>query len=186
MKDNEIIELYFQRDERAISETQKKYGAYCKSIAKNILSDNFDVEECENDTYNAVWNSIPPQNPENFTAYIGKITRNISLKALRSKTAEKRKGSEATLSLEELSDCISISPSITDELDTKETSKLISDFLRGLSKTERQIFVCRYWYCDSISDICLRFGFGESKVKTMLMRTRKKLASHLIEKGVYL
>lgn len=186
MKDNEIIELYFKRDENAIVETQIKYGKYCKSIANNILSDISDAEECENDTYNAMWNSIPPQKPENLSAYIGKITRNISLKALRSKNAEKRKGNEAMLSLEELEECISLSTSIIDELDTEEVSKLISDFLRSLPKTERQIFVCRYWYCDPISSICDRFGFRESRVKMILMRTRKKLAAHLTEKGVYL
>ena len=186
MKDNEILELYFLRDERAIAETKAKYGKYCQSIAKNILSDNCDAEECENDTYNAAWNSIPPQRPENLSAYLGKITRNIALKALRSKNAEKRKGSEAILSLDELEDCISCDKSISDELDNEELARIISDFLRSLKKTERQIFVCRYWYCDSIADICFRFGLGESKVKMMLLRTRNKLAKHLTEKGVYL
>lgn len=186
MNDIEILDLFFSRDERAITETKRKYGSFCKKIALNILNNREDAEECENDTYLAAWNTIPPQKPLHFSAYLGKITRNISLKALRKRTAEKRLGNEGTLSLEELEDCIPDNKSLSEATNTEELSNIISDFLRALPKTERQIFICRYWYCDSIASICSEFGFGESKVKMMLLRTRKKLADHLTEKGAYL
>lgn len=186
MDDNKIIELYFARDEKAIEETRKKYGKYCLKIAFNILGSREDAEECENDTYLGIWNSIPPTKPRVFSAFIGRITRNLSLKALRAKTADKRRTSEALVSLDELGECIPNAESFADELEQSELAEIINSFLRSLNAIERRVFVCRYWYCDSISDICEQFGFGQSKVKMILLRTRERLLTYLKERGVFI
>ena len=185
MDDNRIIELYFARDEQAITETRDKYGKYCRKIAFNILSNREDAEECENDTYLGVWNAVPPTRPKVFSAFIGRITRNISLKKLRAKTADKRRSNESIISLDELGECIPDGQSFADSLEEGELAEIINSFLGTLNATERRVFVCRYWYCDSISDICDRFGFGQSKVKMMLMRTRERLLTYLKERGVF-
>ncbi|MBQ8408686.1 MAG: sigma-70 family RNA polymerase sigma factor [Clostridia bacterium] len=184
MDDNKIIELYFARDEQAISETKAKYGKYCLKIAYNVLGNYEDAEECENDTYLGVWNAIPPTRPQMFSAFIGRITRNLSLKKLRARVAEKRQGSEAVISLDELGDCVPDGQSFDEGLNEKELAEIISLFLRSLNVTERKVFVCRYWYCDPISDICSQFGFSQSKVKMMLLRTRQKLSTYLQERGI--
>ena len=186
MDDNKIIELYFARDEQAITETKDKYGKYCLKIAFNVLGNYEDAEECENDTYLGVWNTIPPARPQMFSAFIGRITRNISMKKLRSKTADKRQGSEALLSLDELGECIPDGQGFADSLEEYELAEIINSFLNSLNTTERRVFVCRYWYCDSIADICNQFGFGQSKVKMMLLRTREKLSIYLKERGVFI
>ncbi len=186
MDDNKIIELYFARDERAISETKDKYGKYCLKIAYNVLGNHEDAEECENDTYLGVWNAIPPTRPQIFSAFIGRITRNLSLKALRAKTADKRRTTEALVSLDELGECIPNEQSFADELDEGELAEIINSFLGSLNVTERRVFVCRYWYCDSIADICEQFSFGQSKVKMMLLRTRERLLTYLKERGVFI
>ena len=185
MDDNKIIELYFARDEQAITETKDKYGKYCLKIAFNVLGNYEDAEECENDTYLGVWNTIPPARPQMFSAFIGRITRNISMKKLRSKTADKRQGSEALLSLDELGECIPDGQGFADSLEEYELAEIINSFLNSLNTTERRVFVCRYWYCDSIADISNQFGFGQSKVKMMLLRTREKLSAYLNERGVF-
>ena len=184
MDDNSIIELYFARDEQAISETKNKYGKYCLKIAYNVLGNSEDAEECENDTYLGVWNAIPPSRPQIFSAFIGRIARNISLKMLRAKTADKRRSSEAVISLDELGECIPDGQGFADSLEEGELAEIINSFLGSLNATERRVFVCRYWYCDSITDICKQFGFGQSKVKMMLLRTREKLSAYLNERGV--
>ncbi len=186
MDDNKIIELYFARDEKAISETKAKYGKYCLKIACNVLGNREDAEECENDTYLGVWNAIPPTRPSVFSAFIGRITRNISLKKLRAKTADKRRCSEAIISLDELGECIPDGQGFADSLEESELAEIINSFLGSLNVTERRVFVCRYWYCDSIADICEQFGFGQSKVKMMLLRTRERLLTYLKERGVFI
>ena len=186
MDDNRIIELYFARDERAIAETKEKYGKYCLKIAYNILGNPEDAEECENDTYLVVWNAIPPTKPQVFSAFIGRVTRNISLKMLRAKNADKRRSSEALVSLDELGDCIPDKQGFAENLEINELAEIINSFLNSLNVTERRVFVCRYWYCDSISDICNRFGFGKSKVKMILLRTRERLLTYLKERGVFI
>ena len=185
MDDNSIIELYFARDEQAISETKNKYGRYCLKIAYNVLGNREDAEECENDTYLGVWNAIPPSRPQIFSAFIGRISRNLSLKKLRAKTAEKRRSSEAVISLDELGECIPDGQGFADSLEEGELAEIINSFLGSLNSTERRVFVCRYWYCDSIADIGNQFGFGHSKVKMMLMRTRERLLTYLKERGVF-
>ncbi len=184
MEDERIVELYWQRNESAISETKAKYGKYCYSIAYNILKNNEDAEECENDTYLEAWKTIPPQKPKFFSAYLGTITRQKSIDRWRRKTADKRGGGQVQLSLDELENCISNENTINDELVAEEIAMKISEFLRTLPKNECNIFVRRYWYFDSITDICKRYGYGQSKVKMMLKRTREKLISYLEKEGL--
>jgi RNA polymerase sigma-70 factor (ECF subfamily) len=186
MNDEKIIELYFARNEKAIAETQSKYGKYCHKIAYNILQNNEDADECENDTYLGAWNAIPPTRPKLLSAFLGRITRNIALKKLRSRLTEKRIMTESILSLEELSDCIPNEKDFREEIQAEELALVLNSFLHGLKENERRIFVCRYWYCDSIKDICKQFDCGESKVKMTLSRTRQKLLVYLQERGVFI
>ncbi|MBQ5327754.1 MAG: sigma-70 family RNA polymerase sigma factor [Oscillospiraceae bacterium] len=184
MEDEKIIELYFERNESAISETAEKYGNYLYKIAFNILSDNEDSEESVNDTYMSVWNTIPPEKPNVFSAFLSKITRYISLNRYRAKKTEKRGSGEIDAAFEEIEECVPDKSDIYDEIETKELAKMISDYLKNLPETERKIFVCRYYYLDSLSDISKQFGFSQSKIASMLHRTRKKILSHLEKEGV--
>lgn len=186
MEDTDIIALYWERDERAVSETAEKYGRYCHSVAYRILQNKEDSEECVNDTYTGAWNAIPPHRPELFSAFLAKITRRISLNRLRSKAAEKRGAGQCTVTLEELAECIPSSLSAEELFETRELTRIINKFLDGLSTEERRVFLCRYWYLDPIKDIAKRFSFGESKVKMMLKRTREKLLIHLEKEGISL
>lgn len=179
MDDKDIIELYLRRDEDAISQTSAKYRNYCMSIAMNILGVFEDSEECVNDTYLAAWNSIPPKIPKVLCAYLGKLTRNLSINRYNSQTAQKRGGGELALSLEELSGCIAEQEKNTDEL-----SKLINDFLCTQSKKVRRIFVRRYFYCDSVTKISSLTDMSESGVKSTLFRAREKLRAYLSEHNV--
>ena len=183
MDDEKIIELYWQRNENAISETKAKYGNYCYSIAYNILKNYEDAEECENDTYLEAWKTIPPQKPKILSAYLGTITRRKSIDKWRRKTADKRDG-EIQLSLQELENYISDDKNISDEIIAEEMAKIISEFLRTLPEKECNVFLRRYWYFDSITEICNRYGYGQSKVKMMLKRTREKLFSYLEKEGM--
>ena len=184
MEDEKIIELYFERNEEAVFETSEKYGGYLYKIAFNILSDREDSEESVNDTYMSAWNTIPPERPNILSAFLGKITRHISLNKYRAKKAEKRGGGEIDAAFEEIEECVPAKNDIYDEIETKELAIIISDYLKKLPKTERQIFICRYYYLDSLSDISKQFGFSKSKVASMLHRTRKKILSHLEKEGV--
>ena len=184
MEDKEIVTLYRNRDESAISATAQKYGNYCFSIAYNILYNKEDAEESVNDTYLSAWNSIPPHEPDILSSFLGKITRYVSLKRRRDKKAQKRGGGEIALAYEELADCIPAKHDIDADLEAKEIALHINTFLSALPATERRIFVCRYWYFDSISSICLQFGFRETKVKSILFRTRTKLRNKLKKEGV--
>lgn len=181
MEDNKIVELFLQRSEQAVTETQRKYGNYCYSIAYQILANNEDAEESVNDTYIDVWNSIPPHKPVILSTFLGKITRRISIDRWRSHNAKKRGGGELPLVLEELEECIAGNNSIEQELEQKRLAEVINTFVIGLPQTEQKVFLCRYWYMDSIDSIRRQFGFSESKVKSMLYRTREKL-KHVLEK----
>lgn len=179
MEDTNIINLYFARSEQAIQETERKYGGYCYSIAFNILTDREDAQECVSDTYLAAWNTIPPQKPTLLSAFLGRITRYISIDRWRKRSSLKRGGGEITLALEELEDCASQadSPEITAE--KHQTAAALNSFLHTLPDTERNILLCRYWYLDSIEQIAQSTGFTTAKVKSILHRTRKKLRKHL-------
>ena len=183
MNDSKIIELYFERDKSAIAETKTKYGKLLYSVAYNILNVREDAEECENDTYMAAWDSIPPNNPQVLSAFLSRITRNISFNKLKAHTAQKRGGTNTALPLDELANAI---PDSANAITQLELTEILNAFLRGLPARERQVFICHYWYCDSIKDIARQFGFTQSKVKMMLSRTRKKLLDYLEKEEVYI
>lgn len=183
MDDEKIVQLYWDRNEQAIPATADKYGNYCTSIAKNILGSHEDTEECVNDTYMSAWNSIPPHRPGILSTFLGKITRNLSIKRYRHNTADKRGGGQAAVVLNEIAELVSDTDSVEQAIDRRELVKAIDRFLDGLPTDKKNIFVCRYWYFDSISDIAKRFGMTESNVSVTLKRLRLKLYNYLIERG---
>ena len=182
MEDQQIIDLYFDRNEQAITETNVKYGKLCHSIAYNILSNREDSEECVNDTYIGVWNAIPPTRPDNFMAFVCRIARNLSLKRLEYLKREKR-SADVILSLDELSAVLPderYAPDVSDE----DVGRLISQFLRTQKEDVRNVFIRKYYFFDSVKEIAERYSFTESKVKNMLFYTRNKLKDYLIKEGV--
>lgn len=181
VEDVKIIDLYFQRDEKAIDETDKKYGQLCYSVAKNILNDKEDVKECVSDTYMNLWNTIPPVKPLNFSAFICKLTGNLSLKKLDYNNAKKR-SPEFVTALSELED-ITSSENVTETIESKELGSIISEFLKKEKEIQRNVFIRRYWFLDSVQGISEKYGFSQSKVKSMLFHTRKKLKAYLEERG---
>lgn len=183
MDDKKIVELFFARQESAIAASSGKFGAYLYSIAYNVLGNREDAEECVNDTYIDAWNCIPPHRPSNLSAFLGKITRRISIDKLRKRKAKKRGNGESDIILEELHGCIISEDSTEHIFEAKELSQIINSFIKTLPQTERNIFICRYWYMESISDICIRFGFSESKIKSILHRSREKLRKKLKKEG---
>ena len=183
MEDAAIVELYWQRDQQAIRETEAKYGAYCRHIAHNILENGEDAEECLSDTWLSAWQSIPPHRPERLSTFLGKLTRNLSLSRLRERNAQKRGGGEAEAALEELSECIAAREDAQDALEARELGRLLRDFAARLGKTERDVFVSRYYFLASLEELSRRTGFSQSKLKSMLFRTRKKLKRVLEEEG---
>lgn len=186
MEDMQIVDLYFARSEKAIDETARKYGKYLFSIAYNILSSNWDSEETVNDTYLGAWNSIPPHRPQRLSTYLGKITRRISLDKWKSLHTRKRGGGEVPLVLEELSECIPAGETPEQAMELKELTQLLNTFIRTLAETEQRVFICRYWYLMSVKTISWNFGFTESKVKSMLSRTRGKLKTYLEREGIFI
>lgn len=175
--DSEIVALYFAREERAIEETQRKYGRYCFSIAFGLLGNEEDAEECVNDTYASAWNCIPPHKPSGLAGFLGKIVRRIAVDRVRYRNAEKRSCGELLPILDELKESLpdATAPSPAEELDREALARRLNDFLYALPDIERRVFVCRYYYGDSIAALAESFGFAESRVKSMLYRTRKKL-----------
>lgn len=182
MEDQGIVALFFDRSEQAIVETDKKYGGYCYSIAYNILDNREDSEESVSDTYLTAWNMIPPHRPSFLNAFLAKITRHISIDRWRKRSAKKRGGAEIILALEELGDCADEN-SVETEVAKKELARLLNGFLSSLSETERNVFLCRYWYLDSIPTISEASGFTQSKVTSMLHRLRGRLRKQLSEEG---
>lgn len=183
MDDQEIVELYFSRSETAIAQTASKYGGYCYSIAYNILTNQEDAEESVNDTYLAAWNAMPPRRPSILATFLGKITRHLSIDRWRSRSAYKRGGGEMVLALEELGECAG-GQTAEQAYARKELARQINRFLAALPETECSVFLCRYWYLDSIADIAEHFGFSQSKVASMLHRTRGKLREQLEKEGL--
>ena len=181
MDDLEIIELYFCRDEKALTETARKYGNYCYTVAFSVLNSMEDSKETVNDTYFELWNTIPPERPTVLSAFIGKITRRLAIGRWRKNTAVKRGGGEFEATLDELSECISENANVEKIVEGKLVVSTINEFLKKLPDTERNVFICRYWYADSVKSVAKQFGFSESKVKSMLMRTRTKLKQKLAE-----
>lgn len=184
MTDNEIVKLYFDRDEKALSECEKKYGTYCNKIALGIVGRAEDAEECLNDTWLKAWASIPPAQPHNLKCYLGRLSRNIALNHLRAQKAAKRGGDVYTQSVDELSECISDGSSPEKQAEDKFVTDAINSFLESLDKEKRVIFVKRYWYIKSTADISREMGISESKVKTTLFRLRKQLKAYLEQEGI--
>lgn len=183
MQDEHIIGLYFERDENAIKETEKKYGRYCHTIAYGILHDDGETEECVNDTYYRAWSSIPPTRPTKLSAYLGRITRHLALNRYQKMSAKKRGGSAVAAVLDELTECIpySTAADITQEFVITQT---LNSFLAELPEQNRKIFVRRYWYMSTVKEIADEYGMGESKVKMILLRSRNELKKLLEEEGI--
>lgn len=183
MEDNKIIELYWERSETAITETQNKYGRYCHYIAYNILYSNEDSEECVNDTYLRAWDSMPPHRPERLSAFLGKITRNLALDRYDRSRAQKR-SSNVEVALSELEECIPDvrgGLSVADEIVLRDA---INGFLASLPVRTRKVFVRRYWYLSTVKDIACDLDMSESNVKVLLLRTRQRFKSYLEKEGI--
>lgn len=184
MTDTGIIELYWRRDERAIDETDARYGAYCLALAFGILADRGDAEESVNDTYLAAWNAMPPARPNSLKAYLAQICRSISVSALRARCAQKRGGGEAVLALDELGEAIAAAGGDAErQCEARALGAAISAYLSRRRERERTAFIARYFYCMPTKDIARRMGLNENTVKTLLRRTRARLAQHLREEG---
>ena len=183
LEDERIISLYWERNEHAIMETVKKYGSYCGKIAKNILGNTEDAEECVSDTYMQAWNSIPPHRPKMLSAFLGRITRNLSYNKYKHSHAEKRGGGEISAVLEELSELVSGCDDVERIFEEKELISAINSFLGTLSPKKRGIFICRYWFSDGISQIAAQYGMKEGAVSMLLNRLRRKLHDYLTERG---
>ena len=186
MTDEQIVDLYRARDESAVSETADKYGGILRAVAKNILRNDRDAEECVNDTYLKAWESMPDARPTRLCPYLAQITRNLALNRLRERTAEKRGGGRPLASLDELSECVSGEAAepggFADRVAFKE---MINGFLAGLKPETRGVFVARYWYSYSISEIARMYGISESKTAVTLFRTREKLKKLLETEGLF-
>lgn len=183
MEDNKIIELFNERSQKAIEELSKKYGVVLKRVAVNVLGNELDSEECVNDAYLGTWNTIPPQNPNPLLTYVCKIVRNLAIKKYHNNTAKKR-NSNYDVALEELENCIPCANSVEEEYDAKELTQKIEAFLDTLDKDSRVMFVKRYWFSDSISDIANDFQISNHNASVKLSRIKDKLRNYLIKEGV--
>ncbi len=183
MEDSTIIRLLFDRAETAISALGEKFGRRLKSLALNILGSIRDAEECVSDTYFAIWNAIPPKQPESLAGFVYKTGRNQALKRLRADTAQKR-DDRYDLSLEELAGCIP-GPALEAQVEARELGLAIDGFLAGQPRTNRVIFLRRYWFGDSVRDIGRALGMTENAVTLRLRRVREQLRTYLIKEGYY-
>lgn len=183
MQDRDIIDLYFARDERAITESSHKYGTYCLSIAHNILCNMQDAEECVNDTWLRAWNSIPPACPERLGQYLGGITRHISLDKHRYNTRQSRGGGEVTVAYDEIHEIVDSGINVTTQTEQREMLLAIDRFLWSLPERECNVFIRRYYHLDAMKDIAKRYGLTVSNVKKILSRTREKLRIFLEKEG---
>lgn len=183
MDDKSIVQLYWERSEQAIVETDAKYGKYCYSIAYNALANNEDAEESVSDTYMAAWNQLPPQRPSVLATFLGKITRYISINRWKARNTIKRGGGELLLALDELGQCVDSNQNVESAYERREVIQVFNQFLDTLAETERDVFLRRYWLFDPVADIAESFGFSQSKVTSMLHRTREKLRKQLEKEG---
>ena len=183
MTDERIVELYWERSEEAIEETDKAYGRYFHYIAYGILRDDGDSEETVNDTYLKAWNTIPPERPKHLKAFLGRITRQLSINRLEQNTAQKRGNGQYLLALDELDECIPDGDGGSDIGELTALRESLNRFLRSLPPEARRVFIRRYWHMHTVSEIADQFSMSESKVKSLLMRTREKLKKHLDKEG---
>ncbi len=186
MNDCDIIGLYFDRDERAISETAEKYGKYCRSVSYNILQNLQDAEECVNDAYLSAWNSIPPHKPERLSTYMGKLVRNLSISRYRQYSSEKRAATQTALALSELEDCIPDPCGIDLVAEGVVITDAINRYLSSCEGKKRRIFIRRYWALEPLQQIAREFSMSESKVASLMYRMRKELKAYLEKEGIYL
>lgn len=184
MTDERIIELFWQRDESAVSETALKYGGYCRVVAGNILPSSEDCEECLNDTWLHAWNSIPPQRPKNLRMFLARIARNLAFDRFRKQNAAKRGGGETELILEELSECVSGGNSVENTVLSKELGGAINKFLGTLSERDRNVFIRRYFFAESAEIIAKKYALTANNIMVILTRTRKKLKDYLAGEGL--
>ena len=184
MEDSAIIDLYWQRSDQAISETDKKYGKYCRSIAYRICASREDAEECVSDTWFRAWNLMPDKRPTALSVFLGGITRNFALDRLKAKKRKKRGGGEADLALEELSESVPHGTSLEQSVEEKELERAIGSFVARLPLEEKTVFVLRYWHFVPVAEIAVRMSFSQSKTKSILFRTRNKLKTYLMEAGL--
>ena len=184
MDDEAIIDLYWARSQEAIAESDRKYGPYCTSIARSILEQREDVEECVNDTWFRAWNSMPPQRPGILSAFFGRLTRNLSLDRWRHNRAAKRGGTQVELSLQELGECIPDGHRPEEELEARETAALISAFLRRQPELDRKLFVRRYFHMEPLAVLAARFRLTELQARSRLFRIRRRLKAELEKEGV--
>jgi len=183
MEDAQIVRLYWDRSEDAITESDKKYGSYCYRIAHNILNQRDDALETVNDTWLGAWDSMPPHRPAILSTFLGKITRRLSISRFRQRSAAKRGGTQTTLVLEELDQCLANTQDVEKEIEHRLLVEQINRFLESLSITERQIFLRRYWYLDPIQIIAQDYDFSVSKVHSLLHRLRGRLRTQLVKEG---
>lgn len=184
MDDNKIIDLFFERSERAIAELSNKYGKICTKVSMNVLNDILDAEECVNDAYLGVWNAIPPNRPNPLLAFVCRIVRNISIDRYRHDGMDKRGKGNYDLCIEELGECVASNNAIEDEIAESELSSYIDEFLDSLSKVNRMIFVRRYWYLDAYEDIAEASGLKEGAIRVRLSRTKADLKVFLETRGI--
>lgn len=184
MEDAQIIDLYWQRNEDAIQETDQKYGNYCNRVAYNILGDHEDGKECVNSTYWKAWNAMPPHRPRVLIAFLGKITRNLALNIFEKRSAQKRGCGQVFLALEELEECIPDPTAENYSVENADLAKIFNSFLAGLPDEKRKIFVSRYWGMSSVNEIAFMYDMTEGKVKTVLRRTREQLKRYLEQEGI--
>ena len=185
LADEKIIDLYWERNEQAISETDKKYGKYLFTIAYNIVHDRLDCEECLNDTYLGTWNRIPPTRPNVFQVFLSRIMRNIAIDRFRKNTAAKKIPSELVCSLEELDDCITDGMTVEEEYAVREIARVLNDYLRELPDRSEFIFVCRYYFSDYVKKIAEMLKVSEDTVYLELSNMRKLLKERLEKEGLY-
>ena len=179
LEDEQIIALYFARDEQALTETTGKYGAFCRSLAFRILGNAQDAEECCNDVLLKVWNAIPPERPQHFSAYLTKIVRNTALHIYEKLHAEKRGGTQTAAALDELAECLPAPDNVEETISEAETGAMLRGFLKTVSEDARNIFILRYVYMMPVKVIAERLGMSESKVKVSLHRTRQALKKRM-------
>lgn len=183
MEDAEIVALFWARSEEAIKAADGKYGAYCYTVAHNILTSHEDSEECVSDTWLHAWNAMPPQRPGRLAAFLAKITRNLAINTARRKSAEKRGSGALQLALEELSECVASNRDVETEYSRRELEREIDRFLHSLPARECDIFLSRYFFVEPTETIARRYGMRQSNVHLILSRTRKKLRDFLVKEG---
>ena len=184
MEDAAIVDLYWQRSDQAIPETDRKYGRYCHTIAYNICTNHEDAEECVNDTWFRAWNLMPDKRPAVLSTFLGTISRNLALDRYRRQSRQKRGGRETDLALDELADCVPSRGGVEQQIEEQELEQAIDAFLSTLSATDRKIFVARYWFVASVKEIADKLDCSPGKVKTTLYRLRGRLRSYLQEEGL--